>query len=153
MSRIRSLLLATHRRSHRDPLEAERGLTLLEIMIVIAILGLLIAVVVPRVMGAKDSASIDLTKVRVDKIANEYYPRWAAQNNDKTCPDNLLEVMTSVQGTEDDIKDAWGTQLKMFCGAGQLPAGVKNGIAVLSFGEDKTEGTPDDIKSWEKVKH
>jgi general secretion pathway protein G len=131
---------------------AQRGLTLLEIMIVIAILGILVAVIVPRVIGALSKSKNDLMKIQVDKIAYEDYPRWAASSTDKSCPDNLAEVLTFVGKTDDDAKDTWGTPFKFFCGKANLPPGVKDGIAVMSLGEDKTEGTPDDIKSWEKLK-
>ncbi|HEU0032922.1 MAG TPA: prepilin-type N-terminal cleavage/methylation domain-containing protein [Kofleriaceae bacterium] len=145
-------VLVSVRRRRQLARQAERGMTLLEIMIVIAILGLLIALVVPRVMGAFGESKTKIAKIAVDKIANEDYPRWAMGNTDKGCPDSLVEVATYVEKTEADMKDPWGTPYKFFCGAGNLPAGVKSGIAVMSFGEDKAEGTADDIKSWEKLK-
>jgi general secretion pathway protein G len=144
--------LTTRRRVARN---AQRGLTLLEIMIVIAILGLLVVIVVPRVMGALGSSKIDLTKVQVDKISREYYPRYFAANGDNPCPATLMEIGKFIDGnmTEDEFKDAWGSPIKFSCGTGNLPAGVKDGIAVWSLGEDKQDGTTDDIKSWEKPKH
>ncbi|MEO8705334.1 MAG: prepilin-type N-terminal cleavage/methylation domain-containing protein [Kofleriaceae bacterium] len=144
--------LTTRRQVARN---AQRGLTLLEIMIVIAILGLLVVIVVPRVMGALGSSKIDLTKVQVDKISREYYPRFYAANGDNPCPASLIEIGKFIDGnmTEDEFKDPWGSPLKFSCGAGNLPAGVKDGIAVWSIGEDKQDGNADDIKSWEKPKH
>lgn len=149
MSRIRTFLLASHRRSRRDALATQRGLTLLEIMIVIAILGLLIAIVVPRVMGALSSSKVDLTHAAVVKIATEDYPRWAVANGDKGCPDSLLEVAKFVEKTQDDITDPWGRPYEFYCGS-NLPAGAAH-FAVYSLGENK-EDPSDDIKSWEKVK-
>ncbi|MBS1120726.1 MAG: pseudopilin, cryptic, ral secretion pathway [Deltaproteobacteria bacterium] len=155
---IRSSLLAAHRRSlapRRQSLAlrtAHRGMTLLEIMIVIAILGLLIAVVVPRVMSALGSSKVSLTKVAVNKLADQAYPQWAIKNTDKSCPDNLAEVGAVVEMKPEDLVDAWGSPYKFLC-APNLPAGVKNGIAVYSLGEDKAENTADDVRSWEKVKN
>lgn len=145
-------MLTSLRRSRRQLRRAQRGLTLLEIMIVIAILGLLVVIVVPRVMGALGSSRTDLAKVQVDKIAREYYPRYITANADNGCPAALIDIGKFIDGsmTEDDFKDPWGQPLKFACGSGNLPAGVKDGIAVWSTGEDKQDGTADDIKSWEK---
>ncbi len=133
---------------------AHRGLTMLEIMIVIAILGLVMGlVIVPKVMGMFGESKVKLAKLSADQFASSYYPQWALAHNDKACPDSLLEVAQHMGKSEEDTKDPWGMPFKFFCGAGSLPAGIKgNGIAVMSFGEDKTENTPDDIKSWETLK-
>jgi general secretion pathway protein G len=146
------MLQSVIRRRTRSNRKAQAGMTLLEIMIVIAILGLLIVIVVPRVMGALGSSKIDLTKIQVDKIVKEYYPRWAAQNTDKACPDNLLEIGKAVDKTftEEEFKDAWAKPLKFLCGD-TLPAGA-SGLGVYSMGEDGKDNTPDDIRSWERVK-
>lgn len=98
------------------------------------------------------SSKEELTKVQVDKIVKEYYPRWSSQNTDKACPDNLLEIGKSIDKTftEDEFRDAWGKPLKFLCGD-TLPAGA-SGLGVYSMGEDGKDNTPDDIRSWEKVK-
>jgi general secretion pathway protein G len=129
---------------------SQSGLTLLEIMIVIAILGLLVVIVVPRVVGALSSSKTDLMKVHVDKIATDWYNRWQLKTNE-ACPKDLIEVARAVNATEDDTKDAWDTPLKFVCGS---EAGLPNGLTfgVMSLGEDKKEGTADDIKSWERKK-
>ena len=128
---------------------SQRGLTMLEIMIVIAILGLVMGlVIVPKVMGMFSDSQTDIAKLAVKKFASEAYPQWALKNTDKACPESLLEIAQHTGKTEADTKDPWGTTYKMICGAGQLPAGVSDGIAVLSFGPDKVEGNADDIKSW-----
>ena len=129
---------------------AARGLTMLEIMIVIAILGLVMGlVVVPKVMDMFATSKERIAKLAVDKFAFEMYPQWSLAHPDKGCPGSLLEVAQHMGKSEEDTKDPWGTPFKMLC-AEQLPPSVKSGIAVMSFGPDKAEGTPDDIKSWEK---
>jgi general secretion pathway protein G len=146
MSRV-----STSRRHSLALGHAAKGLTMLEIMIVIAILGLVMGlVVVPKVMGMFGESKNKIAKLAVDKYAFEAYPQWSLSHTDKACPDTLLEVAQHVGKSEEDTKDPWGTPYKIFCGAGNLPASVKSGIAVMSFGEDRQEGTPDDIKSWEK---
>jgi general secretion pathway protein G len=139
----RKLSLALHK--------AQRGLTMLEIMIVIAILGLVMGlVVVPKVMDMFASSKEKIAKLAVDNYAFDYYNKWSLAHQDKGCPESLVEVAQYVGKSEEDTKDPWGTPYKMLCGPGTLPPSVKSGIAVYSFGPDKAEGTPDDIKSWEK---
>ena len=130
--------------------KAQRGLTLLEIMIVIAILGLLVVIVVPRVVGALSKSKDDLTKIQVDKIADEWYTRWQIATNEG-CPKDLIEVARAVKAGPDEVKDPWDQDLKFVCGSeANLPNGKTFGV--YSLGEDKKEGTGDDIKSWEKRK-
>ena len=47
-----------------------RRLPLLEVLMVVAIIGLLAAFVVPRLFGTRDKAQIDLTQATVDKGLN-----------------------------------------------------------------------------------
>ena len=125
---------------------AQRGMTLLEIMIVLAILALVMGLVVgPRVMKMFGESKGDIAKATVKKYAFEAYPSWAAAHPDKACPDKLEDLNEYMNNK--DIKDPWGGLYKMMCGA-NLPPGAK-GLAVMSPGEDGKDGTTDDIKSWE----
>ena len=49
-------------------LRAERGFTFIEIMVVVAILAILAALVVPRIMGRTDDAKRTATKVQIRNI-------------------------------------------------------------------------------------
>ena len=123
----------------------QRGMTLLEIMIVLAILALVMGLVVgPRVMKMFGESKVDIAKATVKKYAFEAYPSWSQSHPDKACPEKLEELNEYMNNK--DIKDPWGGTYKMLCGQ-NLPAGAK-GIAISSPGEDGKEGTADDIKSW-----
>ena len=125
---------------------AQRGMTLLEIMIVLAILALIMGLVVgPKVMKMFASSKVDIAKATVKKYAFEAYPSWSAAHPDKSCPDKLEDLNEYMNNK--DINDPWGHPYKMMCGQ-NLPAGAK-GLAVMSDGEDGKEGTTDDVKSWE----
>ena len=125
---------------------AQRGMTLLEIMIVLAILALVMGLVVgPRVMKMFGESKVDIAKMTVNKYANEAYPSWSTSHTDKACPGALTELNEYMNNK--DIKGPWGNDYKMFCGQ-NLPAGAKGGLAVMSAGEDGKEGTEDDVKSW-----
>jgi hypothetical protein len=82
--------------------------------------------------------------VGVDKLANEAFPQWAAQNPGKACPATIEEL---AQLTNDKkALDPWGGRFRLFCPPNP-PTGARE-IAILSPGKDGQEGTDDDVKSW-----
>ncbi len=138
MNRIRKILARRTR-------NAQRGMTLLEIMIVLAILALVMGLVVgPRVMKMFGKSKSDIAELTVKKYAYEAYGGWSQANPNKACPDKLEDLNEFMNNK--DIKDPWGSDYKMMCGQ-TLPPGAK-GLAVMSAGEDQKEGTADDVKSW-----
>ena len=136
----------TRNRIRRARRVAQRGMTLLEIMIVLAILALVMGLVVgPRVMKMFGESKVDIARMTAKKYADEAYPSWSTQHPDKACPDKLEDLNEYMNNK--DTKDPWGGQYRMLCGQ-NLPPGAK-GMAIMSPGEDGKEGTPDDIKSWD----
>ncbi|HVK88203.1 MAG TPA: prepilin-type N-terminal cleavage/methylation domain-containing protein [Kofleriaceae bacterium] len=125
---------------------AQRGMTLLEIMIVLAILALVMGLVVgPRVMKMFGESKEKIAKLAVDDYAFNAYGSWSQANPSKSCPEKLSDLNEYVNKKE--TKDPWGTEYKMLCGP-NLPAGVKGGLAVESAGPDQKFGTEDDVKSY-----
>lgn len=119
------------------------GMTLLEIMIVLAILALVMGLLVgPQVLKLFGESKVDIARAGVNKLANSSYGLWISRpaNNGK-CP--TIQQLAEIGGS---VKDPWGNEYVIKCD--NLPAGAV-GIAVLSKGEDKTEGTGDDVKSWD----
>jgi general secretion pathway protein G len=143
--------MRTPRLKSRIARKAQRGLTLLEIMIVIAILGLLVVIVVPRLMGAKEGSDVNLAKVQVDKWNNNYKMWSLATKSDKACSEIKLfddiGKFSDKETTADDFKDPWNHNLVIMCDE----AGVKG---IYSFGKDGKDekGDGDDVASWKKPK-
>ena len=134
---------SANRRRSRSRLR-QLGMTLLEIMIVLAILALVMGLLVgPQVMKLFSQGKEDIARSGVKKLAYESYPQWVSRpaNNGK-CP--TVQQLAEYGGS---VKDPFGEEYVIKCN--DLPVGAK-GIAVLSKGEDKREGTPDDLKSWEE---
>ena len=58
---------------NRPPASAHRpqtGFTLIEIMVVMVILGLLVAIVAPNIMGRSDQAKVTVAETQLSNIAN-----------------------------------------------------------------------------------
>jgi len=129
----------------RSYARAHRGMTLLEIMIVLAIIALVMGLLVgPRVMKLFGQSKVDITKIKLNQYANEAFPSWQTSHPDKACPEKLSDLNEYMNSS--DANDAWGRPLKLLC---PPPAGAKGGLGVTSMGEDGKEGTPDDLKSWD----
>ena len=145
--RLQSLLRRlTQRRATPATLHGQRGMTLLEILIVLAILGLVMGVLVgPRLYAMFSEGQEKIAKTEVQKLTTEAYIRWQMKNPGKGCPDSLNELADLLDKKE--AKDPWSRDYVMLCGD-NAPQGSK-GFAVMSWGADGQEGTEDDIKSWE----
>ena len=81
-----------------------------------------------------------LAKVQVDKVANEWYPRWAIKSADAHCPKSIDELAAAVAGKAADANDPWGNAIDFECKTG-------GGIRASSRGPDGKPGTADDISS------
>lgn len=126
--------------------QKQLGMTLLEIMIVLAILALVMGLLVgPRIFRMFGESKTKLAYIEAKKLANESYPEWSTHNR-ATCPKSLKELTKYTD--KDDIKDPWGNDYVMHCGDNKPPGKRKFGVA--SKGEDGKAGNDDDVKSWEE---
>ena len=133
------------------------GFTLIEIMVVIVILGILAAVVVPRVMDRPDTARIVKAKqdVRALEGALELY---RLDNFNYPSTDQGLEALVSEPSGSPEAKnwksggymkrlpsDPWGAEYQY------LSPGVNGDIDIFTYGADGEEGGEDanaDIGNW-----
>lgn len=140
--------LFTVRRSKLRRLRVEAGMTLLEILIVLAILALVMGFLIgPRIFAAFQESKGEVARSIAKKMAFEAYPQWSARpGNSGKCPStaDLAEYVNQ----KPDFNDPWGNPYVIKCGA-DLPQGQR-GIAVYSKGEDGRDGTGDDQRSWEQ---
>lgn len=121
---------------------AARGMTLVEIMVVVAIIGMLMGTVGVFAVGQLNKAKVSDTKMVIKNI-EQALVHFQTDNTD-SCPKALSDLYTQKYLTKDPV-DAWGQPLIFKCPGEHNP----DGADIISKGKDKQEGTGDDIKSWE----
>ena len=118
-------------------------MTLVEIMVVVAIIGMIMGSVAVGALGAFEKAKVKNTKIIIHTV-QESLVHYATDNTD-ACPKSLSELVAQKYLTKEP-KDDWGQPLIFSCPGQHNP----DGADIVSKGKDKTEGTADDIKSWEQ---
>jgi len=135
---------------------AERGFTLIELMVVIMILGVLAALVVPRVMSRPDEARVVAAKqdiaqimqaLKLYRLDNSRYPSTeqglqalVVRPTSGPVPNNWKSYLDRVPN------DPWGRPYQY------LSPGIRGEIDVFSFGADGQSGgtgVEADIGSWD----
>ncbi|MCB1901359.1 MAG: type II secretion system major pseudopilin GspG [Rhodocyclaceae bacterium] len=140
---------------HRATQAMQHGFTLIEVMVVIVILGVLAALIVPRVLGRPDEARVVAAKqdigaimqaLKLYKLDNRRYPTaeqglqaLVQKPSTPPVPDNWKAYLEKLPN------DPWGSPYQY------LNPGIQGEIDVFSYGADNAsggEGVDADIGSW-----
>lgn len=135
------------------------GFTLLEVLLVLAILGVIAAIVVPNLLGRQQKAMVDATKSSIGSL--ETALQSYAIDHDGEMPQGGQDIMLSAILEPKDRdgkdmqpylpkqpKDAWGQVLNYrYPGTHQT---VKSRPDIWSNGPDKKndDGSGDDVNNW-----
>jgi general secretion pathway protein G len=120
----------------------QRGMTLLEIMIVVAILGSLAAILGTRVVGAQKKAKVKQAKIQISEISKSLDMYYTDCGHYPSSEQGLAALAPGGEssctnwGPEPYIKkiqpDPWGTPFVYIFDNGNY--------TLISYGEDKKEG-------------
>jgi len=126
--------------------------TLIELLVVIVILGILAAIVVPRITGRVDQAKVEATKVQMKaikdaleqyKLDNGFYPTTEQGLKALVEKPNTPPVPIRWRQYLDKVpKDAWDQDFIY------VSPGVNKPFELRSAGPDRKEGTEDDLDVW-----
>ena len=138
-------------------LRKQNGFTLIEVMVVVVILGILAAVIVPRIMDNPDRARITKAKQDIQAIRSAL-DLYRLDNFNYPSTDQGLRALVERPGSSPEArnwkqggylerlpKDPWGRDYQY------LNPGIHGEIDILSLGADGRpggEGVNADIGSW-----
>jgi general secretion pathway protein G len=135
----------------------QQGFTLIEIMVVMVILGLLVAVVAPNILGRGDQARVTVTKTQIKEISNAL-DLYKLDNSTYPSTEQGLQALVSKPSGSPEPKnwnpngymkhlpvDPWGHKYQY------VSPGVNGPFDLYSFGADGKEGGEGnnaDIGNW-----
>lgn len=139
---------------------AQQGFTLIEIMVVMVILGLLVAIVAPNIMGRSEQAKVTVAETQLSNIANAL-SLYRLDNSHYPSTQQGLEALVSRPSGSPEPKnwnsdgylknvpdDPWGSPYQY------VSPGTEGPYDLYSYGSDGQEGGDGDaadISVW-KVK-
>ncbi|MCX7017894.1 MAG: type II secretion system major pseudopilin GspG [bacterium] len=132
-----------------------QAFTFIEIMLVVLIIGILMAVVAPRMVGRTKGARIIAAKQQIRNIGTALYVYELKAGKFPTTQEGLQALLTKPSGLTDDDwdgpymkeipKDPWGEECIY-----RSPGDVDKDFDLVSKGPDKQENTEDDITNFSK---
>lgn len=141
-------------RFSRSSTALNRGFTFIEIMLVVLIIGILTAVVVPRMAGQTDKARATSTKAQMESLKTALQQFELRAGRFPTTQEGLEALVKKPSDLTDDEwdktmdsvpVDAWKQEFVY-----KSPGDDGRDFDLVSKGKDKQENTDDDITSYKR---
>jgi len=141
-------------RRTRVPNQRTRGFTLIELLLVVVIIGILAAIVVPRLTGRTLEAQIGAAQADIKSLGTALSMYETDNGRFPTTDQGLAALLLRPAGQDlpkwkgpyidqaDIPKDPWGHEYVYLCPGAKHP----NGYDLVSAGPDGQLGTADDIE-------
>ena len=135
--------------------QKRRGFTLIEVLLVLGIMGIIMAMVVPRMLGRQQHASIDATRVSIEGLTQALRLYSLDHHGRFPTTADSLEVLVADPGGRDKKwrgpyldrtpQDGWGSEFMYWC------PGIHNKetFDISSAGPDGVFGNADDVNNWD----
>jgi len=125
----------------RPTTHTARGFTLLEILLVLAILGVLATVAAVNLIGTSEKARVKATQQQLVTLKNQLTSYNLDKGGFPTTAEGLNALVPNYMDTIPG--DAWSTPFSYVAPGNERPFELK------SAGPDKEWGTEDDLNVWE----
>ena len=133
---------ASHRTSHRNRAvrTAQGGFSLIEILIVVALIATIAGVVANQVFGGQDRAKVKIAQSQLASLAGKVEQ---FEMDTGSLPNSLNDLVTQSGSTkgwlgpyskESELKDPWNTAIEMRVPGDNAP------FALISMGADRKSG-------------
>ena len=137
------------------------GFTLIEVLLVLAILGVIAAMVVPNLLGRQEVANQKASRISIAGFENAV-KQYAAEHDGEFPQgngDSVIQLLMTPEQTSESAKprapylekiplDAWKNALRYEYPASGNHQSTTGKPAIWSAGADRQDDTADDINNW-----
>lgn len=118
-----------------------RGFTLLEVMLVLAIIGVLATIAAVNIVGRSDAANERAARAQLDQLRSQL-EQYRLEHS--VYPPTLRTLVDADFVRSRMLSDPWGQDLFY-----SVPGPGNRDFELISFGRDRQGGTEDDISVWD----
>jgi general secretion pathway protein G len=133
-----------------------KGFTLIELMLVVIIIGILVSMVVPRLVGRSEEARISAAKADISANISVALDLYELDNGHYPSTEEGLDALQTKPASAANWKgpylkrkpqDPWGNPYVY-----RSPGEHNSDYDLYSYGPDAAEGGGDDVTNWEEAK-
>jgi general secretion pathway protein G len=140
----------------------KRGFTLMEVLLVLAILGMMAGIAIFAMVGQREGAKKDITDIKIKELKNALDAYNMNIGHYPTEEEGGLTALLTKPSFSDEVlgekwrgpyltekpRDPWGNEFHYEATQAGTPEAALTPCKVWSNGPDGQDGTEDDIKSW-----